>query len=182
MLGLAAVAVIWGLIQYQDVVQSLLVVSGVSLLGYVLYESFKLPQGAARPDVRGPVPDRRSIPVLGLVRAGGLVDQPVHRPLSSTAAECRRRIFQSINPIYIILLAPLFAVLWVARPGAGASLGAGQVRPRLAAARRSATWCWSGARNAVGHRRAMTPVILVFLYYLFQTTASSACRRSACRR
>lgn len=41
-IGLAAVAVCWALVQYQDVIQGLLVVSGVSLLGYVLYESFKL--------------------------------------------------------------------------------------------------------------------------------------------
>ena len=41
-IGLASVAVIWALVQYQDVIQGLLVVSGVSLLGYVLYESFKL--------------------------------------------------------------------------------------------------------------------------------------------
>ena len=40
--GIAAVAVIWALVQYQDVIQSLLVVSGIALLGYVLYESFKL--------------------------------------------------------------------------------------------------------------------------------------------
>ena len=43
-IGLAAVAVIWALIQYQDVIQTLLIVSGIALLGYVLYESFKLPK------------------------------------------------------------------------------------------------------------------------------------------
>jgi POT family proton-dependent oligopeptide transporter len=42
--GIAAVAVMWGLVQYQDVIQSLLIVSGLALLGYVLYESFKLPK------------------------------------------------------------------------------------------------------------------------------------------
>ena len=40
--GLAAVAVIWALVQYQDVIQMLLIVSGIMLLGYVLYEAFKL--------------------------------------------------------------------------------------------------------------------------------------------
>ena len=43
--GLAAVAVIWALVQYQDVIQTLLIISGLGLLGYVLYESFKLRQG-----------------------------------------------------------------------------------------------------------------------------------------
>ena len=56
--GIAAVAVIWALVQYQDVIQTLLVISGIALLGYVLYESFKLEQGAARTHVRDPVPDR----------------------------------------------------------------------------------------------------------------------------
>ena len=31
--GLAAVAVIWALIQYQDVIQTLLIISGIALLG-----------------------------------------------------------------------------------------------------------------------------------------------------
>ena len=34
--GIAVVAVIWGLVQYQDVIQTLLIISGVALLGYVL--------------------------------------------------------------------------------------------------------------------------------------------------
>ena len=79
--GLAAVAVIWALIQYQDVIQSLLIVSGIALLGYVLYESFKLRQGAARPDLRDPVPDRAQPALLGPVRAGRRIAEPVHRPL-----------------------------------------------------------------------------------------------------
>src|SRR5687768_7780681 len=33
--GVAAVAVIWALVQYQDVIQTLLIISGVGLLGYV---------------------------------------------------------------------------------------------------------------------------------------------------
>ena len=40
--GLAAVAVIWALVQYQDVIQNLLIASGLALLGYVIYEAFKL--------------------------------------------------------------------------------------------------------------------------------------------
>lgn len=41
-IGLASVIVIWSLIQYQDVIQDLLTVSGIALLGYVLYSAFKL--------------------------------------------------------------------------------------------------------------------------------------------
>ena len=39
-----AVAVIWLLVQYQDVIQTLLIVSGVTMLGYTLYEALKLPK------------------------------------------------------------------------------------------------------------------------------------------
>ena len=41
-IGVASIAVIWGLIQYQDVIQTLLIISGVGLLGYVLFQAFKL--------------------------------------------------------------------------------------------------------------------------------------------
>src|SRR5688572_26556978 len=45
--GLAGVAVIWGLIQYQDVIQTLLLVSGVMLLGYVAaVAALQLPYGS----------------------------------------------------------------------------------------------------------------------------------------
>ena len=40
--GVAAVAVIWALVQYQDVIQTLLIISGIGLLGYVLFQAFKL--------------------------------------------------------------------------------------------------------------------------------------------
>ena len=42
-------------------------------------------------------------------------------------------LFQSINPIYIILLAPFFAGLWVvARQARARAVGPGQVRARAA--------------------------------------------------
>ena len=45
--GLAAVAVIWVLIQYQDAIQQLLVYSGTLLLGYVAIQAtFKIPYGS----------------------------------------------------------------------------------------------------------------------------------------
>ena len=80
-------------------------------------------------------------------------------------------LFQSINPIYIILLAPFFARL------VG---GAGQAGTRIPRRRRSsASPCSrSGLANlvlvwgalAMGID-AMAPVLFVFLYYLLATTA-----------
>src|SRR5688572_10283080 len=43
-IGLAAVAVMWLLVQYQNIMGALVAVTGISLLLYVLYESFKLPK------------------------------------------------------------------------------------------------------------------------------------------
>jgi POT family proton-dependent oligopeptide transporter len=47
--GLAAVAVMWGLVQFVDIIQTLLIVSGVALLGYVLYQAIKLPKEPREP-------------------------------------------------------------------------------------------------------------------------------------
>src|SRR3546814_19101149 len=41
--GVAAVAVMSALVQYQDVMQTLLIIPGIALLGSVLYERFTLP-------------------------------------------------------------------------------------------------------------------------------------------
>ena len=152
--GLAAVAVIWALVQYQDVIQTLLIVSGVALLGYVLYESFKLRQGAARADVRDPVPDRAQPAVLGPVRAGRRLDEPVHRPLrrsrrragvasssrsTRSTSSCSRRCSPALWQ-------------WLGKRGLRA-LGAGQVRPRAGCRWASPTSCSCGAPRPSGSRR-----------------------------
>ena len=78
-------------------------------------------------------------------------------------------IFQSINPIYIILLAPLFAALWTflgrkgLEPSAPAKFGLGLVQ--LGA---GFLVLVAGA-TAVGFGEA-TPVIFIFLIYLLHTT------------
>jgi POT family proton-dependent oligopeptide transporter len=78
-------------------------------------------------------------------------------------------IFQSINPIYIILLAPLFAWLWTAlgkrglEPSAPAKFG-------LALLQVGAGFLvFVVGANSVG-TSAMTPVMFVFLIYLLHTT------------
>jgi len=78
-------------------------------------------------------------------------------------------IFQSINPIYIILLAPLFAALWVAlgrrglEPSAPAKFGLALAQMGLA----NLILVWGAEAFGLA---AMTPVIFVFLYYLLATT------------
>ena len=103
---------IWALIQYQDVIQTLLIISGIGLLGYVLYEAFKLDKE----------PRERIFAILFLIalnplfwglfeQAGGSINLYTDRFVDRAGVPAS--MFQSINPIYIILLAPLFAGLWV---------------------------------------------------------------------
>lgn len=166
--GLAAVAVMWALVQYQDVIQTLLIISGVALLGYVLYEAFKLEKE----------PRERIFAILFLIalnplfwglfeQAGGSLNLYTDRFVA--IGDVPASIFQSINPIYIILFAPVFAALWVAlgkrglEPSAPAKFG-------LALLQVGAGFLvFVLGANSVGSD-AMTPVIFVFLIYLLHTT------------
>ena len=166
--GVGAVAVIWALVQYQDVIQSLLVVSGIALLGYVLYESFKLEKE----------PRERMFAILFLIalnplfwglfeQAGGSMNLFTDRFVDRSGVPAS--IFQSINPIYIIILAPLFAGLWQwlgrrgREPSAPAKFGLALAQMGLA----NLVLVWGAEAYGLA---AMTPVIFVFLYYLLATT------------
>jgi POT family proton-dependent oligopeptide transporter len=167
-IGLGAVAVIWALVQYQDVIQGLLVVSGLALLGYVLWQSFKLPKE----------PRERMFAILFLIalnplfwglfeQAGGSMNLFTDRFVDRSGVPAS--IFQSINPIYIILLAPLFAGLWQwlgrrgKEPSAPAKFGLALAQMGLA----NLILVWGAEAFGLA---AMTPVIFVFLYYLLATT------------
>jgi POT family proton-dependent oligopeptide transporter len=168
-IGLAAVAVMWALIQYQDVIQTLLIISGVVLLGYVLLQSFKLDKE----------PRERMFAILFLIalnplfwglfeQAGGSMNLFTDRFVDRGGVPAS--IFQSINPIYIILLAPLFAALWQMlgrrgrEPSAPAKFGLALLQMGLA----NLVLVFGAQAFGV---EAMTPVILVFMYYLLATTA-----------
>ncbi|MDB5696313.1 MAG: transporter [Sphingomonas bacterium] len=168
-IGIGAVAVIWALIQYQDVIQTLLAISGVALLGYVLFESFKLPKE----------PRERMFAILFLIalnplfwglfeQAGGSMNLFTDKFVDRGGVPSG--IFQSINPIYIILLAPIFAGLWQwlgrrgSEPSAPAKFGLALVQMGLA----NLVLVYGAEAYGVA---AMTPVILVFMYYLLATMA-----------
>ncbi|MHA6317767.1 peptide MFS transporter [Altererythrobacter sp. CAU 1778] len=166
--GVGAVAVMWLLIQYRDVIQSLLIVSGVSLLGYVLYQAFKLPKE----------PRERIFAILFLIalnplfwglfeQAGGSLNLYTTRFVE--IGDVPSSLFQAINPIYIIIFAPVFAALWQwlgnrnLEPSAPAKfalalfqVGAGFL-----------VFAWGA--TSVG-MEVMTPVLFVFLIYLLHTT------------
>ncbi len=166
--GIAGVAVIWALIQYQNVIQNLLIVSGVAMLGFVLFEAFKMPKE----------PRERMFAMLFLIalnplfwglfeQAGGSLnlytDKFVDRGGVPTS------LFQSINPIYIVILAPIFAALWQwlgkrgLEPSAPAKFGLGIVQLGLG----FLIFVW-GAGTA--DPAVMTSVLFVFLIYLLHTT------------
>jgi proton-dependent oligopeptide transporter, POT family len=168
-IGLAAVAVIWGLIQYQDVIQTLLIVAGVIMLGYTLYEALKLPKE----------PRERMFAILFLIalnplfwglfeQAGGSLNLYTERFVDRQGVPTS--LFQSINPIYIVLLAPLFAGLWQwlgrrgLEPSAPAKFGIALAQLGLG----FLVFVW-GARTFGDD--ALTPVFLVFLIYFLHTTA-----------
>ena len=167
-IGIAAVAVIWALVQYQDVIQTLLAISGFALLGYVLYESFKLPKE----------PRERMFAILFLIslnplfwglfeQAGGSMNLFTDRFVDIGGVPAS--IFQSINPIYIIIFAPVFAALWQylgkrgKEPSAPAKFGLALAQMGLA----NLVLVWGAEAYGIA---AMTPVIFVFLYYLLATT------------
>jgi proton-dependent oligopeptide transporter, POT family len=238
--GLAAVAVIWALVQYQDVIQNLLLASGILLLGYVvLAATFQLPYGSVGAGPRGRVnmmyagivlmlilpisaflglgmgegqgvgglplpawiafigfavlfavmviekysredhPRDRMYAILFLIslnplfwglfeQAGGSMNLFTDRFVDRAGVPAS--IFQSINPIMIMILAPLFAGLWVtlgrrrSEPSAPAKFGLALLQMGLA----NLVLVWGAEAYGVA---AMTPVILVFAYYLFATTA-----------
>ena len=167
-LGLASIAVAWALIQYRDVIEMLLAVSGVALLGYVVFESFRIDREARH----------RLWVVLFLIalnpvfwglfeQAGGSLNLYTDRYVDRGGVPAS--IFQSINPLYIVLLGPIFAWLWVwlgkrgLEPSTPAKFGLALLQVGFA----FLVFVWGA--NSVGPAVA-TPVLFVFLVYLFQTS------------
>jgi proton-dependent oligopeptide transporter, POT family len=175
-IGLASVAVIWGLIQYRDVIQTLLFVSGLALLGYVLFEAFKLDKVARD----------RMFAILFLIalnplfwglfeQAGGSIN--LYTKKFVEIGNIPASLFQSINPIIIMILAPFFAWLWIAlarkglEPSAPAKFGLALLQ--VGAGFLVFTW-GANSFGAMGTNQAglatnLTPVIFVFLLYLLHT-------------
>jgi POT family proton-dependent oligopeptide transporter len=167
-IGIGAVAVVWGLIQYQSVIQNLLIVSGILMLGYTLFEAFKLPKE----------PRERIFAILFLIalnplfwglfeQAGGSLNLYTDRFVDRQGVPSS--LFQSINPIYIVILAPVFAALWQwlgkrgLEPSAPAKFALALAQVGLG----FLVFVWGAKTVGV---EAMTPVFFVFLIYLIHTT------------
>ncbi len=166
--GLIAVAVTWWLVQNQDVVGGILGVFGGLLVLYVLWQAIKM-GGHDRDRIFAAI-----FLIVGSVlfwalfeQAGSSLNLFTDRYVDRAGVEAS--IFQSINPIYIIMLAPLFAGLWtwLGRKGLEPSTPAkfGLAIIQLGAGFLVLVW---GA-SAVGMEN-MTPVVFIFLIYLLHTT------------
>ena len=174
--GVAAVMMMWLLIQYRDVIQLLLIVSGFGLLGYVLFQAFKLPKH----------PRERIFAILFLIALNplfwGLFDQApgslnIYTDEYVDKGNIPASVFQAVNPIYIIIFAPLFAMLWqwLGRRGLEPSSPAKFALALFQVGAGFLLFAWGassfeteGVRD--GQMVMLTPVIFVFLIYLLHTT------------
>jgi proton-dependent oligopeptide transporter, POT family len=168
-IGVASVVVIWALIQYQDLVGTLLLVAGAILIGYVLFTAV----------TQLPPQDRdRIFAALALIMGSILFWALFEQAGSSLNLFTDRYVdrngvpssmFQSINSGYIILLAPVFAWFWIKlgarglEPSAPAKFGLAMLQLGLG----FLVLVWGA--NAVGTGVA-TPVVFIFLIYLLHTT------------
>lgn len=109
--GIVAVGGLWLLIQYQSVVGTLLLASGVVLLGYMLFEASKMPKE----------PRHRIYAIIFLLafqpifwglfeQAGGSLNLFTDRFVDRGGVPAS--LFQSINAIFIVMFAPVLAWLW----------------------------------------------------------------------
>ena len=165
-LGVVAVAIIWALIQYQELVGTLLLISGVILIAYVVYVAVtKL----ARED-RDRIFAALAL-ILGSILFWALFEQAGSSLNLFTDRYVDRggvpaSVFQSINAIYIVLLGPVFAGLWVMLGRRGLEPSA-PFKFGLALMQLGAGFLVLVAGSAAG---VMTPVLFIFLIYLLHTT------------
>lgn len=168
LLSFASVGIIWWLIQHQDLVGNILLVAGIGLLGYVIHQALKL-DNDARDRIFAVIFLILLQPIFwGLFeQAGGSLNLFTDRFVDRQGVSAS--LFQSINPIYIMILAPLFAWLWtwMAKKGIEPSTPAKFGLALLQVGFSFLVLVWGA--QAVGMEKA-TPVIFIFLIYFFQTT------------
>ena len=171
--SVGGVGVVWLLIQYQSVIGGLLMAAGAVLVGYVLYTAvFRLAKHdrdrifAAMYLIFG------SILFWALFEQAGsslnlFTDRSVDRVIFGF--DVPASMFQSINAIYIVLLGPVFAVLWTVlarrglEPSAPAKFGLGVIQL-------GAGFLVLVAGAVAAGPGELTPVLFIFLIYLLHTT------------
>ncbi|QZD91494.1 peptide MFS transporter [Qipengyuania xiapuensis] len=167
--GLAMVALCWAAIQYQELVGTVLGVFGGGLVAYVLFTAVT----KLAPEERDRIFAAMFLILTSIVfwalfeQAGSSLNVFTDRHVDTQGVNAS--MFQSINAIYIVLLAPLFAMLWqgLARKGAEPStpmkFGLAVIQVGLG----FLVLVWGAESVGIN---VPTPVIFIFLIYLLHTT------------
>ncbi|WP_299308737.1 oligopeptide:H+ symporter [uncultured Croceicoccus sp.] len=166
--SVAGIAVLWALIQYQEMVGWLLMVAGVILVGYVLIVAVTKLERHDRERIFAAM-----FLIIGSILFWALFEQAGSSLNLFTDRHVDRggvpaSMFQSINAIYIVLLGPVFAGLWTLlgrkglEPSAPAKFG-------LALLQLGAGFLVLVA-GAAAAGPALVPVLFIFLIYLLHTT------------
>jgi POT family proton-dependent oligopeptide transporter len=168
-IGVAAVLAVWQLIQYQEAVGWFLMGAGAVLVGYVIMVAVTKLEREDRDRIFAAM-----FLILGSILFWALFEQAGSSLNLFTDRYVDRggvpaSMFQSINAIYIVLLAPLFAALWTMlgrrglEPSAPAKFGLAMLQLGLG----FLVLVWGS--QAVG-MDDLTPVLFIFLIYLLHTT------------
>ncbi len=167
--GLAMVALCWLAIQYQDMVGWVLLVFGGGLVSYVLFTAVvKLD-----PQERDRIFAAMFLIFVSIVfwalfeQAGSSLNLFTDRHVDTQGVNAS--MFQSINAIYIVLLAPLFAMTWQSlasrgmEPSTPMKFGLAVVQVGLG----FLVLVWGAGTVGID---VPTPVVFIFLIYLLHTT------------
>lgn len=173
LLGIAIVVACWWMVQNQAVVGWALGITGVALLAYVIGTAVVKLDAHARNRIFAAM-----ILMIGSVlfwalfeQAGSSLNLYTDRYVDRNMLgwDVPASMFQSINALYIILLAPVFAGLWTwlgrrgLEPSAPAKFG-------LAMMQLGAGFLVLVAGAAAVATGNLTPVLFIFLIYLLHTT------------
>jgi len=163
---------IWWVVRDQGTVGLLLGVAGLVTVAYILYRSvFTLKPHARNRIIAAMFLISVQVLFWGLFEQAGsslslFTDEAVDRNIMGQ--EIKTSVFQSLNAMYIVLLGPLFAALWIwlgkrgLDPSAPAKFGLGVIQLGLG----FLVLVWGA--SAAGTN--LTPVIFIFLIYLLHTT------------
>ena len=169
LVGLVVVVICWWLVQNQSVVGTLLGIAGAILIAYVLWTAVRKLEPHDRDRIFAAM-----FLIIGSILFWALFEQAGSSLNLFTDRHVDRAgvpasVFQSLNAIYIVMLAPLFAWLWTSlgrkglEPSAAAKFGLGIVQLGVG-------FLVLVAGSAAAGAGSMVPVLFIFLIYLFHTT------------
>lgn len=169
LVGILAVGIVWWMVQNQAMVGTLLGVAGLILVAYVLFTAVT----KLKPHDRDRIFAAMFL-IIGSILFWALFEQAgsslnLFTDRYVDRAGVPASVFQSVNAVYIVLLAPVFAAAWTMlgrkglEPSAPAKFGLALMQLGLG----FLVLNWGA--DAVGMEKA-TPVLFLFLIYLLHTT------------